>query len=961
VSRIFLSHSSANNSQAIAVRDWLKSHGWDDVFLDLDPERGIKAGERWQAALRQAAERCEVVIFLISPDWVASRWCLAEFLLAKSLNKRIFGAIVESTPFADLPPEMTVEWQLVDLTDGSREYRVMVTLPPGDRTATVAFSKDALDRLRFGLMQTGLDASYFDWPPRKDPDRPPYRGLSPLESDDAGIFCGREAPMIEALDRLRGLREAPAPRLLVILGASGAGKSSFLRAGLLPRLVRDNRHFLPLPIIRPERAVVTGQEGLLPALEGAVLGLKITATRAELRGAINGGIATLRPLLRELVEKATPIGTLDSLAQQGVTRPKAPTLVLSIDQGEELFLSEGQDEGQVFLALLRELLIDDAPPLIALLTIRSDSYERLQEAKLLEGVRKVPFDLGPMPKGSYSEVIRGPPGRLEGTTRAFEIEEALVDALLADVEAGTAKDALPLLAFTLERLYSEYHAGGQLKLAHYEELGRVKGSIEAAVERALQVADEDPKIPRDRLARLALLRHGLIPWLADIDPDTGTPRRRVARRSEIPIESRPLIDLLVAQRLLAADVTKETGEGTVEPVHEALLRQWGFLQCWLAEDAGLLSVVASVKRSSRDWAANGNKSAWLAHAADRLTSAERLRERPDLAANLGPIDWDYLAACRTAENVAHRRTRRAQALVGVLGLLVVAGVIGWVNQARLLEQWRWSMVVRPYLLAEVRPHVLAVEAERILKRGDPFKECARDCPVMVVVPAGRFVMGSPDSERGASDEGPQHNVEFARPFAVARDDVTFDDWDACVAYGDCPRAGDSSFGRGRQPVINVTWDDARRYTAWLSRMTGKPYRLLSEAEFEYAARAETQTAYPWGNEIGRNNADCSKCGSKWDRRQPSPVGSFPVNRFGLHDMHGDVLQWTEDCYHPNYQGAPQDGSAWVEGGDCTRRVTRGGSWMDHPQLLRSARRYGDLIDLRAFNTGFRIARTLLTP
>ena len=155
-----------------------------------------------------------------------------------------------------------------------------------------------------------------------------------------------------------------------------------------------------------------------------------------------------------------------------------------------------------------------------------------------------------MPKGAYAEVIKGPARRLEGTKRALKIEEPLVDALLSDIEGGGAKDALPLLAFTLERLYREHGGDGDLKLSEYEELGRVKGSIEAAVERALKAADADPKIPRDREARLALLRRGLIPWLAGIDPDTGTPRRRIARQSEIPAESRPLIDLLVEQRLL---------------------------------------------------------------------------------------------------------------------------------------------------------------------------------------------------------------------------------------------------------------------------------------------------------------------------------------------------------------------------------------------------------------------------
>ena len=126
MARIFFSHSSANNAEAIALRDWLVSHGWDDLFLDLDPEKGLKAGERWQAALKQAAERCELVIFLVSPDWAASKWCLAEFLLAKNLNKRIFGVIVESTPLSDVPIEMTTEWQLVDLTAGKRDHKVTV-------------------------------------------------------------------------------------------------------------------------------------------------------------------------------------------------------------------------------------------------------------------------------------------------------------------------------------------------------------------------------------------------------------------------------------------------------------------------------------------------------------------------------------------------------------------------------------------------------------------------------------------------------------------------------------------------------------------------------------------------------------------------------------------------------------------------------------------------------------------
>ena len=145
-----------------------------------------------------------------------------------------------------------------------------MTPPPGDKTATVAFAEDGLERLRIGLMEAGLDARYFAWPPENDPERAPYRGLEPLEAEDAGIFFGRDGPTVVGLDLLRGLREAAPPRLLVILGASGAGKSSFLRAGLLPRLARESQHFLPLPVIRPERAVLAGEAGLIASLEKAL-------------------------------------------------------------------------------------------------------------------------------------------------------------------------------------------------------------------------------------------------------------------------------------------------------------------------------------------------------------------------------------------------------------------------------------------------------------------------------------------------------------------------------------------------------------------------------------------------------------------------------------------------------------------------------------------------------------------
>ena len=230
----------------------------------------------------------------------------------------------------------------------------------------------------------------------------------------------------------------------------------------------------------------------------------------------------------------------------------------------------------------------------------------------------------------------------------------------------------------------------------------------------------------------------------------------------------------------------------------------------------------------------------------------------------------------------------------------------------------------------------------------------RDCPEMAVVPAGSYRMGPLYD---------QHEVTIGAPFAVGRYEVTFGEWDACARDGGCPRgediADDWDWGRGRRPVIYVSWDDAKRYVRWLSRKTGKAYRLPSESEWEYAARAGTQTAYSWGDEIGVNRANCDGCGSQWDDSKTAPVGSFGVNAWGLHDMHGNVWEWVEDCWNDSYAGSPVDGSAWLRG-DCDKRVLRGGSWYFPPSYLRAAARYRDATGVRYSGIGFRVARTL-TP
>ena len=256
--------------------------------------------------------------------------------------------------------------------------------------------------------------------------------------------------------------------------------------------------------------------------------------------------------------------------------------------------------------------------------------------------------------------------------------------------------------------------------------------------------------------------------------------------------------------------------------------------------------------------------------------------------------------------------------------------------------------------------------------GTEIQDCAQ-CPVVVVVPPGQFVMGSPPSETGREDdEGPPHIVTIAKPFAVGKYEVTFDEWNACVRDKGCAPAKDEGWGQGRRPVIHVNYEQAAGYAEWLSDKTGKKYRLLSEAEWEYAARAGSDKARFWGSSPDRacqfaNVYDVTgkaKHGFSWENftcddghAVTAPVGSYKPNAFGLHDMLGNVWEWVEDCWNGGYQGAPTNGSAWSSG-DCSRRVIRGGSWDSVPARVRSANRNWFEPARRGNFLGYRIARTL---
>jgi formylglycine-generating enzyme required for sulfatase activity len=246
-------------------------------------------------------------------------------------------------------------------------------------------------------------------------------------------------------------------------------------------------------------------------------------------------------------------------------------------------------------------------------------------------------------------------------------------------------------------------------------------------------------------------------------------------------------------------------------------------------------------------------------------------------------------------------------------------------------------------------------ASKIAQPVQYFRDCQDiGCPEMVWLPKGSFMMGSNDR----SSEQPVHLVNINYDLAVGKYPVTFAQWDACYAAGGCrgPVRLDWGWGRDNRPVVGVSWEDAKQYTRWLSQITGKQYRLLSESEWEYAARAGSTTRYYWGNDIGQDNANCDGCGGQEKSKQTSPVGSFQPNKWGLYDMAGNVLNWVEDCWSNDYREVAGDGRAWTNE-PCAVRVLRGGSWFHKPDALTSSYRNWDRQQLRRSYNGFRVART----
>jgi WD40 repeat protein len=570
------------------------------------------------------------VICLLSADWAASAECRTEFRFAEYLNKRIFS--VRISPLVAENP--TMEWQQIDLFGDGPATAIDI----GDHGEPVQFLSEGLYRLREGILGAGIGAETFVWPPPNDPRRAPYRGWEPLQEVDAAVFFGRDAQILRGLDDLRGMRRAGLETMFVILGPSGTGKSSFLRAGLLPRLRRDDRDFVVLDIVRPHRNILSGDTGLAKAIHATRTRLELSAPNlGEIKRACRDGCASR---LREWLRESQLAAAARLLAEPGEA---LPTLVLPVDQAEELFGADAGHEAALFLELIAELAgaTDDQAAklgLIVAVTIRTDRYLALQTAPQLAGVGSVLFDeLKAMPRTEFKEVIIGPAERSTQGGRPLELAPALVTRLLDDCTEG--RDTLPLLALTLTRLHEDYASGGVLTLPDYESMGGMRSVVQCEIDGLLD-SDE-----QERVEQLRLLRAAFIPWLATVSPDTDQPMRRVARWRDLPSESRPLLEIFVAKRLLVTDLGE--GEIVVEVALESLLRQWDELAGWLADEREHLKDADNLERAGQLWEKNARNDAWLL-VGTRLADAERLAAKPGFRDRLAPIH-EFLAASRGRE------------------------------------------------------------------------------------------------------------------------------------------------------------------------------------------------------------------------------------------------------------------------------------------------------------------------
>jgi WD40 repeat protein len=623
MARVFLSHSSRDNVSAGRMKAWLEQQGFYAPFLDIDKHSGIPPGADWEKSLYREIECSQALLILQSANWSASKWCDREFTCARFLGKPIFQVIESADGDAGLP--IAPDLQVLDL----RQER-----------------EAGFGQLRKQLEAIALSSQGgFPW----DGTRPPYPGLFAFEEEDAPIYFGRDAESLHLIERFRARRTLGGARLLVLLGASGSGKSSLLRAGVIPRLRRSGRGWLVVPPFRPQSKPCQELARALALAAGR--GSEWSELHSSLLDADSSG--TLPAVLAKI-----------AVDLRMAAAANEAQILLSIDQGEELFGGLEPEEANRFFRILSAAMGGDLP-FLAVMTLRSEFLGRLQRAEK-DGLtaRFEEVSLAPLAMAQIPAIIKGP-ARVAG----LEVEEALVQQAAADAET---EDALPLLAFALRELNERFGADRHLSLADYQAMGDAQADLSPLENAVRDSADEVlGKHPSNEQKKA--LRDAFVPAMVRVEQ--GNYVRRPARWDALPPEAQPLLERLVSARLLISRVDKG-GHRLLEVAHEALLRKWPLLRSWLDEDREFLIGSQQLEQDLQDWQKAGEQErpAALLSGLKLQRAKAWLSERPH---QLSDELRSFVQASSDQADAQERKARRNRRLVmGGLSWLTALAVAG---------------------------------------------------------------------------------------------------------------------------------------------------------------------------------------------------------------------------------------------------------------------------------------------
>lgn len=622
---IFISHSSRDNVVAGEIKAWLDTEGYERVFLDFDKESGLGAGKEWEQELYEKIRRCQAAILLVTPAWVASKWCFAEFAQARALGKTIFPMLVTPADANLLGPILGTV-QAEQWNDDGRRHLVR-------RLGEVA----------------GEIAKGYRWKSGSQP----WPGIMSFEFEDRAVFFGRDPEIRLICERLEARRVHGGARLVLIVGASGSGKSSVLKAGVLPYLGR-NRGFKTLPPFRP---------GATPVLAFAKALAEALGQASDFEALADG----FRTDAGKTITRA-----FDALR---VGPARDAVVLIAIDQFEELFMLAPPKEREALLRILTAVAArtgDRAPPVMIVGTVRSDLLGEILKGEQFSLAHEV-FTLANLPHDRIRTVIEGP-----AEVAAVTLGEGLVDRILDDV--GTSLDALPLLAFTLRKLYEHGGDDHRLTVDDYEALGdRAKGlkpledAVRRTVEDTLAAASPSPE-------ELGALRVAFVGPLVRVNSE-GVRVRRPAFLKDMG-KARRLIDKLADARLLSTRT--EGASDVVEVAHEALFKVWPDLASWLDADQNFLIGLRQIEDAKRQWSTARrpeDKDRALMEGLLLENAREWWRANPE---RLKDVEDFVVASIDKAdrEEAKKKRTRRFQ----IVGALAVAAVFAVVALFALTQQ-----------------------------------------------------------------------------------------------------------------------------------------------------------------------------------------------------------------------------------------------------------------------------------